>query len=67
MVGVTVWLKVAGIVRGAGTEARHLTPESPGPYAFATGFQQTARDDVDDMARQFPACDALSASRRQRG
>lgn len=54
-------LKLAEIVRGADTDARHLTPESPGLYAFATGFQQTARDDFDNMARQFPAYDALYA------
>ncbi|MBI2205582.1 MAG: chromate resistance protein [Candidatus Rokubacteria bacterium] len=57
---------LAEIVRGADTDARHLTPESPGLYALATGFQQTARDDFDNMARQFPAYDALYAYCRQR-
>ena len=38
---------------------RQLTPESPGLYALATGFQATNKDDVDNMARQFPAYDAL--------
>ena len=49
------------IVRGADTDARHLTPESPGLYALATGFQALAKDDHDNMAKQFPAYDALYA------
>ena len=52
---------LAVIVRGADTEARHLTPESPGLYALATGFQAMAKDDHDNMAKQFPAYDALYA------
>ena len=47
------------IVRGADTDDRALTPESAGLYAAATGFQATSRDDVDNMARQFPMYDAL--------
>lgn len=50
---------LALIVRGADTAQRQLTPESPGLYALATGFQATSKDDVDNMARQFPAYDAL--------
>ena len=49
------------IVRGADTDARQLTPESSGLYALATGFQAIAKDDHDNMARQFPAYDALYA------
>src|SRR5439155_22798380 len=49
---------LAPIVRGADTDARHLTPESAGLYAYATGFQAITRDDVDNMRRQFPAYDA---------
>ena len=49
------------IVRGADTDARQLTPESAGLYAFATGFQAIAKDDHDNMAKQFPAYDALYA------
>jgi protein-tyrosine-phosphatase len=49
------------IVRGADTDDRGLTPESPGLYAAATGFQATSRDDFDNMARQFPMYDALYA------
>ncbi len=53
--------KLALIVRGADTPARELTPESAGLYAYATGFQATSKDDFENMARQFPAYDALSA------
>ena len=52
---------LARIVRGADTDARQLTPESAGLYALATGFQATARDDHDNMTKQFPAYDALYA------
>ena len=50
---------LAGIVRGADTDDRGLTPESAGLYAAATGFQAISRDDFDNMARQFPMYDAL--------
>ena len=52
---------LAEIVRGADTDARQLTPESSGLYAVATGFQAIATDDHDNMAKQFPAYDALYA------
>jgi hypothetical protein len=52
---------LALIVRGADTSQRDLTPESPGLYALATGFQAISKDDVENMARQFPAYDALYA------
>ena len=52
---------LAPIVRGADTDARQLTPESAGLYALATGFQAMATDDHDNMAKQFPAYDALYA------
>lgn len=52
---------LARIVRGADTDARALTPESAGLYALATGFQALARDDFDNMSKQFPAYDALYA------
>jgi len=51
--------KLALIVRGADTSDRDLTPESAGLYAYASGFQATSKDDFDNMARQFPAYDAL--------
>ena len=52
---------LALIVRGADTDARKLTPESAGLYAIATGFQAIAKNDHDNMAKQFPAYDALYA------
>lgn len=58
---------LALIVRGADTEARGLAPEAAGLYALATGFQAIARDDHENMARQFPAYDALYAFCRARG
>jgi hypothetical protein len=53
--------ELALIVRGADTDQRALTPESAGLYALATGFQAIAKDDHDNMARQFHAYDALYA------
>ena len=52
---------LAEIVRGADTDDRGLTPESAGLHAAATGFQANSRDDFENMARQFPAYDALYA------
>ena len=52
---------LAAIVRGADTDARQLTPESAGLYALATGFQAIAKNDHDNMTKQFPAYDALYA------
>ena len=52
---------LALIVRGADTDARQLTAESAGLYAVATGFQAIAKDDHDNMTKQFPAYDALYA------
>ena len=57
---------LALIVRGADTDARHLTPESAGLYAAATGFQAISKDDHENMARQFPLYDALYAYCRSR-
>lgn len=57
---------LARIVRGADTDARHLTPESPGLYALASGFREIARDDRHNMDMQFPAYDALYAYCRAR-
>ena len=53
--------RLALIVRGADTQNRALTQESAGLYAYATGFQALCKDDFDNMARQFPAYDALYA------
>ncbi len=53
--------QLALIVRGADTSDRELTAESAGLYAYATGFQAISKDDFENMARQFPAYDALYA------
>ncbi len=39
-------LELAKIVRGDDTPARNLTPESPGLVAIASGFRETAPDDL---------------------
>jgi hypothetical protein len=52
---------LALIIRGADTGQLALTPESAGLYAYATGFQASSKDDVENMAHQFPAYDALYA------
>lgn len=52
---------LARIVRGADTDARELAPEAWGLYAVASGFREITRDDVENMALQFPVYDALYA------
>jgi hypothetical protein len=54
-------LILARIVRGADTEARDIAPEASGLYAVASGFREIARDDAENMTRQFPVYDALYA------
>ena len=54
-------LVLARIVRGADTEARDIAPEASGLYAVASGFREIARDDAENMTRQFPVYDALYA------
>ena len=56
---------LALIVRGADTDARQLTPESSGLYALATGLQATAKDDHDNVTKQFPAYDPVYAHCRE--
>ncbi len=54
-------LELAKIVRGADARVLHdPPPESAGLKAVARG-QVLARDDHDNIARQFPTCDALYA------
>jgi len=53
--------ELAKIVRGADTQNRTLTPESPGLFAVAKGFRQISKDDYDNMRLQFPVYDALYA------
>jgi hypothetical protein len=50
---------LARIVRGADTDARDLAPEAWGLYAVASGFRDITRDDVENIALQFPVYDAL--------
>ena len=56
---------VAAIVRGADTDDRDLTPESPGLYAIASGFHDLSssrfRDDHALLAAESPLYDALYA------
>lgn len=54
-------LALGEIVRGADTEARHIAREAWGLYAVASGFRAITRDDVENMALQFPVYDALYA------
>ena len=54
-------LILAEIIRGADTEKRHLTPQSPGLAAIAAGFNFISRNDHDNMIKQFPVYDALYA------
>jgi hypothetical protein len=55
-------LELAKIVRGADARVSHdPPPESAGLKAAAEGFKLLARDDHENMIRQFPAYDALYA------
>jgi len=54
-------LELAKVVRGADTPNRNLTPESPGLNSIAEGFRSIAKDDYDNMAKQFYVYDALYA------
>jgi hypothetical protein len=54
-------LELAKIVRGADTPNRSLTPYSEGLAALASGFSIIAKDDYDNMAKQFSIYDALYA------
>ncbi len=51
--------EVAKIVRGADTPNRKLTPQSEGLLAIAYGFSMNAKDDFDNMEKQFHVYDAL--------
>jgi hypothetical protein len=57
--------RLALIVRGADTDARDLTPESPGLVAVATGFRLVYADDHEQLERELPVYDALYAYCRQ--
>ena len=51
--------ELAQIVRGADTLNRTLTAESAGLEAIAEGFRGIAKDDYDNMKKQFYVYDAL--------
>jgi hypothetical protein len=53
--------RLALIVRGADTDQRNITPESPGLYAVAHGFQLFYQDDHEQLDRELPVYDALYA------
>ena len=52
-------VEVAKIVRGADTPNRSLTPQSEGLLAIAYGFSMNAKDDHENMNKQFYVYDAL--------
>src|SRR5712692_10680808 len=53
--------ELAKIVRGADTDDPDLSPESTGLEAIAEGFRQIAKDDFDNISKQFYVYDALYA------
>jgi len=53
--------RLAIIVRGADTTAKHLAPESPGLEAIAEGFRLFYRDDHELLEREMSVYDALYA------
>ena len=52
-------LELARIVRGADAKIPDAPSESAGLEAAAMGFRTTAKDDFENMKRQFPPYDAL--------
>jgi len=52
-------VELAKIVRGADTPNKSLTPQSEGLIAIAYGFSVNAKDDYDNMKKQFHVYDAL--------
>ena len=53
--------RLALIVRGADTEAKHLAPEAAGLEAIAEGFRLVYRDDYALLEREMSVYDALYA------
>jgi hypothetical protein len=52
-------VELAKIVRAADTSDKSWAPEGVGLEAIAEGFRHIARDDHDNMAKQFAVYDAL--------
>jgi hypothetical protein len=57
--------RLALIVRGADTEAKDLTPQSPGLDAIAEGFRLVYEDDHELLEREMAVYDALYAYCRE--
>ena len=53
--------RLAPIVRGADTDAKDLTPESPGLEAIAEGFRLVYQNDHELLERESSVYDALYA------
>jgi len=53
--------RLAVIVRGADTDAKHLTPESAGLEAIAEGFRLVYQNDHELLERESSVYDALYA------
>lgn len=53
--------RLALIVRGADTQAKHLAPEAAGLEAIAEGFRLVYRDDHELLEREMSVYDALYA------
>lgn len=59
--------RLALIVRGADTDAKDLTLQSPGLEAIAEGFRLAYQDDHDLLERELPVYDALYAYCKEHG
>jgi hypothetical protein len=59
--------RLALIVRGADTDAKDLTLQSPGLEAIAEGFRLVYQDDHDLLERELPVYDALYAYCKEHG
>lgn len=57
---------LAPIVRGADTNAKDLTAESPGLEAIAEGFRLVFQNDHELLQREMPVYDALYAYCREK-
>jgi hypothetical protein len=54
-------LRLAVIVRGADTDAKHLAPECHGLEAIAEGFRLAYGDDQEQLEHELPVYEALYA------
>ena len=63
----TALRRLALIVRGADTDRRDLTPESPGLLAIAQGFGEVYQEDQAQLAAELLVYDALYAWCQRQG